>query len=412
MAELGHNSAFDVAVIKAQFPALQQKIYGDKPLVYLDSAASAQVPDVVINRMSDFLRQDYSNVHRGVHCLSQRATDAFEGARAAVASFIGASVDEVVFTKGTTEAINLVASSYGQLIEPGSEVIVTELEHHSNIIPWQLLAQRQGLTLKVVPVLEDGQLDMQQFELLLSPKTALVACAHVSNVLGTVLPVEQIIQKAHAVGAKVLLDASQAVTHRVVDVKALDVDFLAFTGHKVYGPNGIGVLYAKAELLEAMPPYQGGGEMIDRVSWQGSTYKAGPAKFEAGTPPITEAIGLHSAIEWMQGVGVEAIAAHEDKVLTYATQRLGEIPGLRIHGTAPQKVSVITFSFDGVHAMDVATILDKTGVAVRVGQHCAEPLHDALGVSSTARASFAAYNDFGDVDALVEGIKLAQELLA
>lgn len=406
------NSSLDVAAIKAQFPALNQSVYGNKPLVYLDSAASAQKPEAVLCAMDDFQRQDYSNVHRGVHCLSQRATDAFEAARDTVARFLSARVDEIVFTKSTTEAINLVAHGMGELLQPGDEIILTQLEHHANIIPWQLIAQRKGLTIKVVPILDDGQLDLDAFKSLLSDKTKLVGCAYVSNVLGTVLPVNEIIASAHAVGAQVLLDASQAVTHRKVDVKALDVDYLVFTGHKLYGPTGIGVLYGRHELLQALPPYQGGGDMIDRVSFEGSTFKDAPFKFEAGTPAITEAIGLGAAIDWVSSVGMDNIAAHEDKLLHYAHDRLNAFGGVKIHGQAPEKVSVVSFTLEGIHAIDAATILDKTGVAVRVGQHCAEPLHDRLGVSSTARASFAAYNSFNDIDALIEGLGVVRELFA
>jgi len=406
------NSSLDVAAIKAQFPALNQSVYGNKPLVYLDSAASAQKPEAVLRAMDDFQRQDYSNVHRGVHCLSQRATDAFEAARDTVARFLSARVDEIVFTKSTTEAINLVAHGMGELLQPGDEIILTQLEHHANIIPWQLIAQRKGLTIKVVPILDDGQLDLDAFKSLLSDKTKLVGCAYVSNVLGTVLPVNEIIASAHAVGAQVLLDASQAVTHRKVDVKALDVDYLVFTGHKLYGPTGIGVLYGRHELLQALPPYQGGGDMIDRVSFEGSTFKDAPFKFEAGTPAITEAIGLGAAIDWVSSVGMDNIAAHEDKLLHYAHDRLNAFGGVKIHGQAPEKVSVVSFTLEGIHAIDAATILDKTGVAVRVGQHCAEPLHDRLGVSSTARASFAAYNSFDDIDALIEGLGVVRELFA
>ena len=406
------NQSLDVASIRAQFPALNQNIYGNKPLVYLDSAASSQKPEAVLRVMDEFQRQDYSNVHRGVHCLSQRATDAFEASRETVAQFLSANVDEIVFTKSTTEAINLVAHGMGELLHAGDEIILTELEHHANIIPWQLAAQRKGFTIKVVPILDDGQIDFDAFKALLSDKTKLVACAYVSNVLGTVLPVADIIENAHAVGAQVLLDASQAVTHRKVDVKALDVDYLVFTGHKLYGPTGIGVLYGRHELLQALPPYQGGGDMIDRVSFDGSTFKDAPFKFEAGTPAITEAIGLGAAIDWVSSVGLDNIAAHEDKLLRYAHERLAAFGGVRIHGQAPDKVSVVSFTLDNIHAIDAATILDKTGVAVRVGQHCAEPLHDRLGVASTARASFAAYNNFDDVDALIDGLGVVRELFS
>lgn len=403
---------FDVAKVKAQFPALHQRVYNNQQLVYLDSAASAHKPEVVLRVMDDFQRQDYSNVHRGVHYLSQRATDAFELARQRVAEFIGAKDNEVVFTKSTTEAINLVAHGMAELLEAGDEILLTELEHHANIVPWQLIAKRRGLRIKVVPIHDDGRLDMKAFDALLSPKTRLVACAYVSNVLGTVLPVQEIIERAHSVGAQVLLDASQAVTHRKIDVAALGVDFLAFTGHKLYGPTGIGVLYGRYDRLQELPPYQGGGDMIDRVSFDGSTFKEPPFKFEAGTPAITEAIGLGAAIDWFTNLGIENVAKHEQALLTYAHEALADFGGINFYGKSSEKVSVVSFTLDDVHAGDAASILDKTGVAVRVGQHCAEPLHDRLGVSSTIRASFAAYNERADVDALIAGLKVVRDLFA
>ena len=403
---------FDVAKVKAQFPALHQQVYNNQQLVYLDSAASAHKPDAVLRAMDDFQRRDYSNVHRGVHYLSQRATDAFELARQRVAKFIGAKENEVVFTKSTTEAINLVAHGMGELLAAGDEILLTELEHHANIVPWQLVAKRRGLRIKVIPIEDNGRLDMEAFNALLSPKTKLVACAYVSNVLGTVLPVQEIIERAHSVGAQVLLDASQAVTHRKIDVAALGVDFLAFTGHKLYGPTGIGVLYGRYDRLQELPPYQGGGDMIDRVSFDGTTFKEPPFKFEAGTPAITEAIGLGAAIHWFTNIGIDSVAEHEQALLTYAHEVLEDFGGINIYGKSPDKVSVVSFTLDDVHAGDAASILDKTGVAVRVGQHCAEPLHHRLGVSSTIRASFAAYNDQADVDALIAGLKVVRDLFA
>ncbi len=405
-------NGFDLAAIRAQFPTLERRVYDDKRLIFLDSAASSQKPLAVTDAMDQFMKTSYANVHRGVHRLSQEATDAFEAARTKVARFMGADEREVVFTKNTTEAINLVAQSWGRKnLRPGDEILLTVLEHHANIVPWQLIAEETGAIVRPVDILEDGSLDMDDFTDKLGERTRMVACAFVSNVLGTVLPVEEIIAKAHAQGALVLLDASQAVTHRRVDVHALDVDFLAWTGHKLYGPTGIGVLYGKYDLLDAMPPFQGGGDMIDTVSFAGTTFREPPFRFEAGTPAIVEAIGLGAAVDWVEGVGIEAIAAHEADLLDYAMERLGAGNDVRVFGTAPEKVSVLAFALGDHHANDVGTILDRTGVALRVGQHCAEPLHDRLGVHSTARASFAAYNGRDDVDALLDGLAVCRELL-
>lgn len=404
--------AYDVAAIRAQFPTLERKVYGNKPLIFLDSAASAQKPLAVTDAMTDFMATTYSNVHRGVHALSQEATDAFEGARGKVARFMNADEREVVFTKNTTEAINLVAQSWGRKnLSRGDEILVTELEHHANIVPWQLIAEATGATVKAVKILDDGALDMDDFHAKLGPRTKMVAVAYVSNVLGTVLPVHEIIAAAHAQGALVLLDASQAVTHKRVDVKGLDVDFLAWTGHKLYGPTGIGVLFGKYELLDAMPPFLGGGDMIDTVSFEGSTYREPPYRFEAGTPAIVETIGLGAAIDWVEAVGIDNIAAHEVDLLDYAMDQLSAANDVRIFGTTDSKISVLTFLLGDHHAHDVGTILDRTGVALRVGQHCAEPLHNRLGVHSTARASFAAYNSREDVDGLLEGLAVCRELL-
>jgi len=403
---------YDVAAIRAQFPTLERKVYGNKPLIFLDSAASAQKPLAVTDAMTDFMATTYSNVHRGVHALSQEATDAFEGARGKVARFMNADEREVVFTKNTTEAINLVAQSWGRKnLSRGDEILVTELEHHANIVPWQLIAEATGATVKAVKILDDGALDMDDFHAKLGPRTKMVAVAYVSNVLGTVLPVHEIIAAAHAQGALVLLDASQAVTHKRVDVKGLDVDFLAWTGHKLYGPTGIGVLFGKYELLDAMPPFLGGGDMIDTVSFEGSTYREPPYRFEAGTPAIVETIGLGAAIDWVEAVGIDNIAAHEVDLLDYAMDQLSAANDVRIFGTTDSKISVLTFLLGDHHAHDVGTILDRTGVALRVGQHCAEPLHNRLGVHSTARASFAAYNSREDVDGLLEGLAVCRELL-
>ena len=403
---------YDVAAIRAQFPTLERKIYGNKPLIFLDSAASAQKPRAVTAAMTDFMDTTYSNVHRGIHALSQEATDAFEAVRGKVAGFMNADEREVVFTKNTTEGINLVAQSWGRKnLSPGDEILVTELEHHANIVPWQLIAEATGAKVLAVAVLDDGALDMDDFHAKLGPSTKMVAVAYVSNVLGTVLPVEDIIKAAHAQGALVLLDASQAVTHRRVDVKALDVDFLVWTGHKLYGPTGIGVLFGKYDLLDAMPPFLGGGDMIDTVSFQGTTFREPPYRFEAGTPAIVETIGLSAAIDWVETVGIEAIAAHEADLLDYAMDQLAAANDVTVFGTTPTKVSVLAFLLGDHHAHDVGTILDRTGVALRVGQHCAEPLHMRLGVHSTVRASFAAYNSRADVDGLLDGLSVCRELL-
>lgn len=405
-------TGLDLAAIRAQFPTLERRVYDDKRLIFLDSAASSQKPLAVTDAMDQFMKTSYANVHRGVHRLSQEATDAFEAARTKVARFMGAEEREVVFTKNTTEAINLVAQSWGRKnLRPGDEILLTVLEHHANIVPWQLIAEETGAVVRPVDIREDGSLDMDDFADKLGDRTSMVACAFVSNVLGTVLPVEEIIARAHAQGALVLLDASQAVTHRRVDVRALDVDFLAWTGHKLYGPTGIGVLYGKYDLLDAMPPYQGGGDMIDTVSFAGTTFREPPFRFEAGTPAIVEAVGLGAAVDWVEGVGIEAIAAHEADLLDYAMERMGAANDVRVFGTAPEKVSVLAFQLGDHHANDVGTILDRTGVALRVGQHCAEPLHDRLGVHSTARVSFAAYNGRDDVDALLDGLAVCRELL-
>jgi len=403
---------YDVAAIRAQFPTLERKIYGNKPLIFLDSAASAQKPRAVTAAMTDFMDTTYSNVHRGIHALSQEATDAFEAVRGKVAGFMNADEREVVFTKNTTEGINLVAQSWGRKnLSPGDEILVTELEHHANIVPWQLIAEATGAKVRAVAVLDDGALDMDDFHAKLGPSTKMVAVAYVSNVLGTVLPVEDIIKAAHAQGALVLLDASQAVTHRRVDVKALDVDFLVWTGHKLYGPTGIGALFGKYDLLDAMPPFLGGGDMIDTVSFQGTTFREPPYRFEAGTPAIVETIGLGAAIDWVETVGIEAIAAHEADLLDYAMDQLAAANDVTVFGTTPTKVSVLAFLLGDHHAHDVGTILDRTGVALRVGQHCAEPLHMRLGVHSTVRASFAAYNSRADVDGLLDGLSVCRELL-
>ncbi|WP_431858320.1 cysteine desulfurase [Azospirillum sp.] len=416
---LDRTAGYDVERIRADFPILSRTVHErtgkkpqpGKPLVYLDSGASAQKPRHVIDTMTRFLEEDYANIHRGVHFLSQRATDRFEAARDSVAAFLNAhSRDGIVFTRSATEAINLVAFSYARtFLEPGDEIIVSVMEHHANIVPWQLAQMAKGLAIKVVPVDDRGVLDLDAYAKLFGPRTKMVAITHCSNVLGTVTPAKEIVRIAHERGVPVLLDGSQAVVHGTVDVKDIGADFYVFTGHKLYGPTGIGVLCAKPELLKKMPPYQGGGDMIQSVSFSGTTFKEAPARFEAGTPPITEAIGLAAAIDYVEGIGRDAIAAHEHDLLAYATQRLQEIEGLRIVGTAPGKAAIISFVVDGVHPHDLGTVVDQYGVAVRVGQHCAEPLMERMGVGSTARASFAMYNTRAEADALADAVKAVKE---
>jgi cysteine desulfurase/selenocysteine lyase len=401
---------YDLERVRGDFPILARRVFG-KPLVYLDNGASAQKPRQVIDTMRDVMENDYANVHRGVHFLSQRATDRYEAARDKVARFIGAEVREIVFTRNATEAINLVAASYGRaFFERGDEVVVSEMEHHANIVPWQVLETERGIRLRVVPVDDAGILRMDVYASLLGPKTKLVALTHCSNVLGTVTPAEEIVRLAHARGVPVLLDGSQAVVHRKVDVKALDADFYVFTGHKLYGPSGIGVLYGKYDMLAKMPPYQGGGDMIRSVSFAGTTFKDPPERFEAGTPAIVEAIGLGAAVDYVASLGHDAIAAHEAMLLDAATRRLSAIPGLRIYGTAPEKAAIIAFTLEAAHAHDIGTIVDRAGVAVRTGHHCAQPLMERLGVPATARASFGLYNTLAEVDVLVDAVKSVREI--
>jgi cysteine desulfurase/selenocysteine lyase len=404
---------FDVEAIRADFPILSREVYG-KPLVYLDSAASAQKPRQVVDTIRDVYENDYSNVHRGIHYLSQRCTDRFEAARETVARFLKVKdSDSLIFTKGATEALNLVAFSYARSnLREGDEILISELEHHSNIVPWQIVAQEKGAKVRAIPILDDGQLNMEAFHTLLSERTKIVAVTQVSNALGTVTPIAEIIAAAHAIGAKVVVDGCQATPHMALDLPAMDCDFFAFSGHKVYGPNGIGMLYGKPELLAAMPPYQGGGEMIDHVGIETSTYKDPPHRFEAGTPPIVEAIALGTAIEYVESIGLEAIAAHEHDLVTYAMEQLAQIPEVTLHGTAPGKASIVSFTWNGAHAHDVGTIIDRAGVAIRVGHHCAQPLMDRLGVASTARASFGIYNTRAEVDRLVQSLDDVRTIFA
>ena len=409
----GDNStlAYDAARVRADFPILTQEVFGH-PLVYLDSAASAQKPRQVIEAMDDAYQTHYSNVHRGVHRMSQLCTDAFEAGRETVARYINAgSSDEIVFTRNATEALNLVADCFGRaFLKAGDEVIISTLEHHSNIVPWQLLRTRFGIELKIAPIDDDGNFLLDEFEALLGPKTRLVAMTHVSNAIGTIVPIKEVIARAHARDIPVLVDGSQSAQHMTVDVQDLDADFYAFTGHKVYGPTGIGVLYGKSERLNALPPYQGGGEMIASVTFEKSEFKAAPHRFEAGTPAIVEAIGLGAAIDYMESLGRDNIAAHESGILAYATQRLGEVPGLTVIGRARDKASIVSFVMESAHAHDIGTIVDRAGVAVRTGHHCAQPLLQRLGLNATARASFGIYNTREDVDALVEALGAVTEI--
>jgi cysteine desulfurase/selenocysteine lyase len=409
-ATLSNAPAYDVERVRRDFPILARQIHG-KPLVYLDSGASAQKPRAVIDCMRQMMEEEYANIHRGVHYLSQRATERYEGARETVARFLGAETREIVFTRNATEAINLVAASYGRkFLQAGDEIVLSEMEHHANIVPWQLLAGERGLVIRVVPIDDKGDLRLDAYEALLGPRTKLVALTHCSNVLGTVNPAAEIVRLAHARGIPVLLDGSQAIVHRPVDVKALDVDFYVFTGHKLYGPSGIGVLYGKYALLAQMPPYQGGGDMIRSVSFEGTSYKDPPERFEAGTPAIVEAIALGAAIDYVTALGQDAIAAHERGLLDYATSRLSAVPGLTIYGQAEEKAAIVSFTLDGAHPHDIGTIVDRAGVALRTGHHCAQPLMERLGVGATARASFGLYNTAAEVDALVDALGEVKEI--
>jgi cysteine desulfurase/selenocysteine lyase len=404
---------YDVERVRAEFPILSQSVHG-RPLVYLDSAASSQRPRAVLRAVEHYETTLHANVHRGVHTLSQLATDAYERARETVRRFINArSTREIVFVRGTTEAINLVANSWGRgNLRAGDEILITHLEHHANIVPWQMVCAATGARLRAAPVTAVGELDLEGFKALLGERTRLVAIAHVSNALGTVLPVQQIVRLAHSRGIPVLVDGAQAVPHAAVDVRALDCDFYAFSGHKVYGPTGIGVLYGRESLLEAMPPWQGGGEMILSVSIESSIYNELPAKFEAGTPNISGAIGLGAALEFVESLGRDAIAAHEHALLEFATATLAAVPGVRLVGTAPGKAAVVSFTMDGVHPHDIGTILDSEGVAIRTGHHCAMPIMQYFKLPATARASFGCYSNVADVERLVEAVGKVQQLFA
>jgi len=406
------GSAYNVERIRADFPILYREVYG-KPLVYLDNAASAQKPRTVIESMDHVYRFDYANVHRGLHYLSNVATTKYEEARETARRFLNApSADEIIFARNATEAINLVADSFGRMAEigEGDEIVLSIMEHHSNIVPWHFLRERNGAVLKWAPIGASGELLLDEFERLLTPRTKIVAITHMSNVLGTLVPIKEVVRLAHARGIPVLVDGSQSAVHMGVDVQDLDCDFYVFAGHKTYGPTGIGVLYAKSELLNAMPPYQGGGQMIESVAVDQISYGKLPQKFEAGTPPIVEAIGLGAGLNYMMQVGRDGIAQHEAELRTYAHARLSELPWLKIYGTAPGKGAIVSFTMDGLHPHDISTIIDRSGVAVRAGHHCAQPLMERLGVTAVCRASFGMYNTMQEVDALVDALKRAHEL--
>jgi cysteine desulfurase / selenocysteine lyase len=406
-------AAYDVQAVRHDFPILRERVH-DKPLVYLDNAATTQKPQAVIDRLTTFYAHENANVHRGVHLLSERATDAYEDARRTVCRFLNAADPrEVVFVRGTTEAINLVAQSYGRShVAPGDEIVITTMEHHSNIVPWQMLCEQTGARLRVVPITDAGELRLDAYEAALSERTKIVAVVHVSNALGTINPVAEIVRLAHGRGIPVLVDGAQAVAHMLVDVRRLDCDFYTFSGHKIFGPTGIGVLYAKAPLLEAMPPYQGGGDMISSVTFERTLYNVLPYKFEAGTPNIAGAIGLAAALDYVDAIGLDRINAYERELLAYGTDALSQIAGLRLTGTAADKAGILAFALEGVHPHDIGTILDRQGIAIRTGHHCCQPLMDRLGVPATARASLALYNTREEIDALAAALDTVREVFA
>ena len=407
------GTSFDVEKIRQDFPVLHQEVNG-KPLAYFDNAATTQKPQVVLDALAHYYSRDNANIHRGIHTLAERATAAFEETREAVRAFLNApSAEEIIFTRGTTEAINLVATSWGRThLRAGDEVMISGMEHHSNIVPWQMVCEERGATLKVIPVLKDGSLDMEAFEVLLTPRVKMVAVVYVSNSLGTINPVKTLIDKAHAVGARVLLDGAQASSHLVIDVQSLDCDFYVFSGHKIYGPTGAGALFGKREVLEAMPPYQGGGEMIKEVTFEKTTYNDIPYKFEAGTPHIADVVAMRAAIDYLQALGKETLAAYEQELLAYATEAVQDIPGIALVGTAPEKISILSFVMEGIHHFDIGMMLDARGVAIRTGHHCTQPLMHHFGIEGTARASFAFYNTTTEVDRMVEGLHRIAKLKA
>jgi cysteine desulfurase/selenocysteine lyase len=401
---------FDTEAIRRDFPLLRRHVHG-KPLIYLDNAATSQKPRVVIDRVAQYYAEENANVHRGVHWLSERATQAFEEARATAGRFLNARPGEIVFVRGATEAINLVAQTYGRVhVGSGDEVVISAMEHHSNIVPWQILCEEKRARLRIVPTSDAGELDLDAFEKLLNDRTRIVAIVHVSNALGTVNPVEDIVGLSHRRGIPVLVDGAQAVAHMAVDVQRLGCEFYAFSGHKMFGPTGIGVLYGKASLLEAMPPYQSGGDMISSVTFERTVYNQPPYRFEAGTPHVAGTLGLASAIDYVTGIGFDAIARHERELLEYATHAVAAVPGVRLVGAAAERAGIVSFVFDGVHAHDVGTILDREGVAIRTGHHCCQPLMDRLGLPATARASLALYNTRDDIDGLVAALRRVREL--
>ncbi|PEN13957.1 cysteine desulfurase CsdA [Longibacter salinarum] len=403
---------FDVEQVRRDFPALHQDVYDDTPLVYLDNAATSQKPQVVIDRLSTYYEQENSNVHRGVHRLSQNATDAYEDAREAIRDYINAPTDEqVIFTRGTTESINLVANTFGKRLKAGDEVVITEMEHHANIVPWQMLRNDIGIELRVVPISDEGVLNLDALRNALTEKTKLVSVVHISNALGTINPVKEIVDLAHERDIPVLVDGAQSVPHGPVDVQDIGADFFCFSGHKMCGPTGIGVLYGRHDMLTSLPPYHGGGDMIDEVSFEKTTYADLPHKLEAGTPNIADAIGLASAARYISDLDTDGMTRHEHDLLDYATEQVSMIPGLSIVGTAPEKASVVSMAFDDLHPYDVGTILDRLGVAVRTGHHCTQPLMKRLGLPGTLRASFAFYNTRDDVDALAEALDTAATML-
>jgi cysteine desulfurase/selenocysteine lyase len=407
------SALLDVEMIRAQFPILARRVAG-VPLAYLDNAATSQVPQAVLDAMTRHYTEGHANVHRGVHTLSHEATVAYDAVRATAARFLNApSPSEMIFAHGTTSALNLIARAWGESnVRSGDEIVLSTLEHHSNIVPWVRLAERTGAVIRVIGLTAEGVIDLDSAAALIGPRTKVVAFAHASNVLGTVAPLRAIADLAHAVGAIVVIDGAQAAPHLIVDVQALDCDFYVASGHKLYGPNGVGLLYGRASLLATMPPYEGGGGMIEQVSFERITYAPAPARFEAGTPPVAEVIGLGAALEWLMGLDRAALEAHEQELLAYATSRLQAIPGVHLHGTGAGKVSVLAFTVDGIHPHDVGTVLDRQGVAIRAGHHCAPPLMKHLKVAATARASFSAYNTRTEVDLLVEGVVAAQQVFA
>lgn len=410
-ALINNKIIYDVERIRNDFPILKTVVHG-KPLVYLDNAATTQKPHYVIDKTNNYYQKMNANIHRGVHALSQEATEEFESSRIIIKNFINAlGKNEIIFTRGTTESINLVASTYGRThVGEGDEIIISHMEHHSNIVPWQMLCQEKNAKLKVIPINDDGELLFEEFEKLITPRTKIISVVYASNSLGTVNPVKQIIEKAHSFGIPVFLDAAQAVNHIPIDVQELDCDFLAFSGHKLYGPTGIGILYGKVNHLDAMPPYMGGGDMISKVTFEETTYNELPHKFEAGTPDIAGAIGLGAAIEYIKSIGLEKISAHENELLNYATEAVSDLSGLKIIGTAKKKISVLSFHFENVHPHDVGTFLDFEGVAIRTGHHCTQPLMNRFGVPATSRASFGLYNTRKEVDILIYGLKKILEV--